>query len=271
MKRIAEWQPTKLQRNGAGFLVRSEGVGPGSLLMALSMSEALVPLLRELSGRIVDLGAGRVPFYEVYAPHIEEAICVDWSNSLHGLTHADVIANLDRPLPFAPCSFDGAIMSSVLEHLSDPAAALGEVARILRPGGKLVVELPFLYWLHEEPYDFGRYTEHWLRRAAGCAGLKVDRIQPYGGLAAVSGDVSAKAVQIAADRLRGYLPAVMGRAMARLAAWINRRGQRAVFHCFVSSARRGGASRSASKFPLGYVAVFSKPRADARAEAGEGT
>jgi SAM-dependent methyltransferase len=261
MKRLAEWQPTKLERRGADFVVRSDGVGPGSLLMAMAMSEALVPLLGELSGRIVDLGAGRVPFYEVYASRVTEAICVDWSNSLHGVVHADIIANMDRVLPFASCSFDGAVMSSVLEHLSDPAAALRETARILRPGGKLVLEVPFLYWLHEEPYDFGRYTEHWLRHAAGLAALQVDCLRPYGGIAAITGDVAAKATQIAIERLRGMLPGRPGAQAAKLMTWLNRRGQRTLFRCLISSARRGHAPASASRFPLGYVAVFSKPLA----------
>src|SRR5206468_3217360 len=101
----------------------------------------------------------------------------DWPNSPHGVTHADVIADLGRPLPFPSSCFDGVLLSSVLEHLADPVATLGEASRVLRPGGVLVLELPFLYWLHEEPHDFGRYTEFALRRFADMVGLEVKLLQ----------------------------------------------------------------------------------------------
>jgi 2-polyprenyl-6-hydroxyphenyl methylase/3-demethylubiquinone-9 3-methyltransferase len=39
-------------------------------------------------------------------------------------------------------SFDGVLCSSVLEYLEHPVAALGEAARLLRPGGKLIVSMP---------------------------------------------------------------------------------------------------------------------------------
>jgi SAM-dependent methyltransferase len=258
VRRVEDWRPTKIERSGATFRVRPEGIGPGSLLMALAMTESLLPCLSALSGRIADLGAGHVPFYEAYASAVREVVCVDWSNSLHGVTHADVIADLGRPLPFAAASFDGVLFSSVLEHLADPAAALAEAARILRPGGALVLEVPFLYWLHEEPHDFGRYTEHALRRFADIAGFDVNRLEAYGGIAAVIGDVTAKGLNLCAGRAHNWLPERAGVLLARSIATASRWGQKCLFDCFVSSARRASAPDSARKFPLGYVAVLRK-------------
>jgi SAM-dependent methyltransferase len=259
MKRLDRWRPTKIERIDGKFRVRPGGVGPGSLLMALAMTQSLLPCLAALRGRIVDLGAGRVPFYEAYAPTIREVVCVDWQNSLHDLTHADVLADLNRPLPFGASSFDGVLLSSVLEHVVDPMALLGEASRILRPGGAIVLELPFLYWLHEEPHDFGRYTEHALRRFASAAGLEIEKLEPYGGIAAVIGDVAAKGLGSFALRVRNRLRGRPGVLSARMIDGINRSAQRCLFHCFASSSRQSRSARSAREFPLGYVAVMRKP------------
>ncbi len=259
MRHLDRWRPTKVEHTNGHFRVRPSGVGPGSLLMALAMTESLLPCLASLSGRIVDLGAGHVPFYEAYAPNAREIICVDWHNSLHDLTHADVVTDLNRPLPFKSLSFDGALLSSVLEHVADPSTVLQETARILRPGGTVVLEIPFMYWLHEEPYDFGRYTEHALRRFASIAGLDVERLEAYGGIGAVIGDVAAKGLGFFAWRARERLPGRPGQLLSRSIDKVSRLTQRGVFYSFSSSARHSRAPRSARKFPLGYVAVLRKP------------
>jgi 2-polyprenyl-3-methyl-5-hydroxy-6-metoxy-1,4-benzoquinol methylase len=60
-------------------------------------------------------------------------------------------------------AYDVVVMSEVLEHLHDPQAALANVRRSLRDEGKLVLTVPFLFPIHDEPYDYFRYTEHGLR------------------------------------------------------------------------------------------------------------
>lgn len=72
----------------------------------------------------------------------------------------DVIGNL-LALPFAADSFDGIVLTEVLEHCADPMRALREVYRVLRPGGLLLVTSPF-WWPdhHTERYpDYWRFTE----------------------------------------------------------------------------------------------------------------
>jgi SAM-dependent methyltransferase len=53
-----------------------------------------------------------------------------------------VRADVSRPLPYRDATFDVVVCEQVLEHLDDPAAALAEIARCLRPGGLLVVGVP---------------------------------------------------------------------------------------------------------------------------------
>jgi len=79
-------------------------------------------------------------------------------------------------LPIADASIDTVVFFEVLEHLEDPREALEEIARVLRPGGRLLLSMPFLYPIHDAPHDFQRYTTHGLAREISKVGLTVNVI-----------------------------------------------------------------------------------------------
>ena len=75
----------------------------------------------------------------------------------------DVDADVDlfcdgHDLPFVDCSFDAVITTAVLEHVLYPERVTVEIARVLKTGGLLYSELPFMQQVHEGAYDFTRYT-----------------------------------------------------------------------------------------------------------------
>jgi SAM-dependent methyltransferase len=118
--------------------------------------------------RLLDVGAGEQPYRELFG-HVTY-VTSDWANSVHpGARHVDVIGPADD-LPLADCSFDALVSTQVLEHVPEPARVLREMHRLLVPGGRIYLTLPLAWELHEEPYDFYRYTCHGishLLRAAG--------------------------------------------------------------------------------------------------------
>jgi SAM-dependent methyltransferase len=59
--------------------------------------------------------------------------------------------------------FDVILCMNVLEHVFDVQKAVDNLRKALRPGGKLMIAVPFLYPYHDEPVDFWRLTEHSLR------------------------------------------------------------------------------------------------------------
>ena len=71
-------------------------------------------------------------------------------------------------IPLADGCADAVWIQAVLEHVLDPARVASEIARVLRPGGYVYAETPFMQQVHEGAYDFTRFTQsghRWLFRA----------------------------------------------------------------------------------------------------------
>ena len=91
--------------------------------------------------------------------------------------------SLDDPLPFADGAFDLAVALDVLEHVADDGAALRELARVVAPGGRLLVTVPQYGWLWGEhdvlAHHHRRYTRATLLRRAADAGFEPERVTGF--------------------------------------------------------------------------------------------
>jgi SAM-dependent methyltransferase len=74
----------------------------------------------------------------------------------------DIVASVYE-LPFGDAEFDVVLRCSVLEHLEDPRKAIAEMMRVLKPKGRIIVSVPFLFPLHDAPGDYWRFTKYGLR------------------------------------------------------------------------------------------------------------
>jgi ubiquinone/menaquinone biosynthesis C-methylase UbiE len=83
-------------------------------------------------------------------------------------------------LPFADGCFDVVVCSELLEHVQDPPRVLREVYRVLRKDGILLICVPFLYQIHGDPYDFGRYTDYYWQDHLDKIGFKRIDIEKQG-------------------------------------------------------------------------------------------
>ena len=246
MKNEDQWKPSKyVVVNGTLRASRdTKQVGVASRLITdLIAAHYQLHIAKVAKGRLLDLGCGQAPLYETYRPLVSEVVCVDWENSLHKNEYLDFEVDLTLDLPFEASSFDTIILSDVLEHIPTPEDLWTEMARVLSPGGFLLMNTPFLYWLHEEPFDFYRYTEHALRRFAQQVDLDVIELSPIGGAPeAVTDLISKNLMQI---RLVGR---VFASSIQAMTAALRR-----------TSVGRKVSRRTGHSFPLGYFLAAQKP------------
>ena len=83
-------------------------------------------------------------------------------------------------MPFGDASFDTVLLLDVLEHIANPESALAEARRALRPGGRLLLTIPFAYPMHDQPHDYQRLTEYGLRELLQRVGLRSSAIVEVG-------------------------------------------------------------------------------------------
>jgi SAM-dependent methyltransferase len=240
MRNIEAWRPTKFVMIDGRLRCDPTGVhvSIGSRLLSDLVAKHYEGALREHArGSLLDLGCGSVPLFQVYRGLVKEVTCVDWPQSLHKSEHIDVFADLTLPLPLPDASFDTVVLTDVLEHIPTPDGLITEIARVLRPGGRVMIGVPFMYWLHEGPYDFNRYTRYQLARLLEKAGLNVLQLTEIGGSPEVVVDVVGKT-----------LP-------PRLAAWFVRIAQWLLTLRLLKKI----SERTRSAFPLEYLVIAEKP------------
>ncbi len=187
-------------------------------------------------GRLLDLGCGNKPYEALFASRVREHVGCDVVQSSG--RRVDVLCPA-TDLPFADTSYDTVLITQVIEHVADHRAMLAEAHRVLRAGGTLIVSGP-LYWpLHEEPFDFFRFTEHGFRFLLEGAGFDVVETRRNGGKWALCGQVLIHPIQDTfLDR----------RLVIRAINWV--------------FARLDDRAGTAGNNPRNYVVVARKPVAD---------
>jgi len=83
-------------------------------------------------------------------------------------------------LPFTEECIDAVLLFDVLEHIPDATAVFRELNRVLKKGGVILVQIPFIYPIHDAPFDFRRPTIHGLKSMAANAGLVIDETASRG-------------------------------------------------------------------------------------------
>lgn len=117
----------------------------------------------------------------------------------------DVVGAAER-LPLRDECFDGVVLMAVLEHVHDAEQTLAEAWRVLKPGGALLVDVPFMQGLHAGPGDYRRYTEAGLRAELERHGFVVEESGVAVGPASAAAWVFAEflALLLSGRSLRGY-------------------------------------------------------------------
>jgi SAM-dependent methyltransferase len=113
---------------------------------------ALIAQTTAAGGWVLDCGAGS---RKTRMRNVVNVEIVDYAST-------DVLA-VGESLPFADDSFDAVLSMAVLEHVREPFRCAKELARVLKPGGTLIADVPFLQPLHGYPHHYYNMTEQGLR------------------------------------------------------------------------------------------------------------
>lgn len=156
-----------------GFIHRLGKLWAGQSLARMYMNESF--LAHTLRGTVVDVGGGRNPDYFNYFEHKGVCSITPVDQSLRSIDFEKDV------LPFTTASIDTAVCANVLEHIYNYRFLVGEMRRILRPGGTLIGFVPFLIQYHPDPHDYFRYTKESLARIFAEAGFEDVKVQAVGG------------------------------------------------------------------------------------------
>ena len=112
----------------------------------------------KLNGDLLDFGCGSKPYKKLFV-NVEKYIGIDIENEGHSHINEDIDVFFDgKNIPFEKNTFNSVLASEVLEHVPDIDDCLSEIWRVLRPEGKLLISIPFVWPEHELPFDFRRFT-----------------------------------------------------------------------------------------------------------------
>ncbi|MBL7942513.1 MAG: class I SAM-dependent methyltransferase [Flavobacteriales bacterium] len=240
MRNEAAWKPKRILPDGkGGFNINLQVVYPGSIHIINLQIAAYLPLMKEhLHGRILDCACDTVPYYQVYKPQVSDIVCLDWEVTRQGNPYVDCFHDLNTPLPFDNASFDSILMTDALAHIKRPYQLFAEFARVLKPGGKLMVTSTFINWYGEPPHEYTRCSAYAFQDMCSESGLNVVHLQPYGGHADVLLDTLNK----------GMTGKVSNRLFRFMRSLIIRTGWYKKNHL-----------RTRDRYPIGYCLVAQKP------------
>ncbi len=117
--------------------------------------------------KVLDVGGSRSPDYQKY---FSNKTVVDITAG----PGVDIVASVYQ-LPFQDGEFDRVLCMVVLEHLEDPIRAIAEMRRVLKPGGKIIISVPFMFPMHDTPGDYWRFTKFGLQKLFS-NGWKIEKI-----------------------------------------------------------------------------------------------
>jgi SAM-dependent methyltransferase len=148
----------------------------------VEIEDAVAELARGLPERVrvLDAGAGEGRYARHFPLQRYCGVDLAVGDAAWDYSRLDAIADL-AALPFRTGAFDAALSIVTIEHLREPASALAEMARVMAPGGRLLVAAPHEWEVHQAPHDYYRYTRYGMRYLLEKAGWEVREVRAAGG------------------------------------------------------------------------------------------
>jgi SAM-dependent methyltransferase len=170
------------------------------------LQKQLKAVAKYVTGKVLDVGAGHVDRYSKYM-NVSNITRMDVAKG----ENVDVVGSADK-IPFPDESFDSIICTQVFEHLQFPVQSTSEIYRVLKKGGTAVVTVPQMNELHEEPYDFFRYTNYGMKSLFENAGFETIFSEQRGGYYSMLAQIKIRRL---IDLLSLYKRPIIGRILGK--------------------------------------------------------
>lgn len=135
------------------------------------LAKHIKELSPQITGKILDVGCGTKPYKNFFT--YSEYIGLEFDTGIDSDKKLADYFYDGKVFPFDSGSFDSVICNQVLEHIFEPQEFLKEINRVLKPNGKLLITVPFVWDEHEQPYDFARYSSFGLKHLLEKNGFRV--------------------------------------------------------------------------------------------------
>lgn len=167
----------------------------------LAIDKELEPVAHHLRGRVLNAGCGDRDITDLLTQWNATSVdnC-DITSSIPGAFLCDLGA-----IPRPDASYDAILCNAVLEHVPQPERVMAEFHRLLTPGGRLVVSVPFLQPFHPTPFDFRRYTRTGLEELGRSTGFRTLDLRPVHSFAQTLGWLIWAHLQESQSRLGMWL------------------------------------------------------------------
>jgi SAM-dependent methyltransferase len=134
-------------------------------------------------GTVLDVGCGFMPYRPLIESNlkVEKYLGLDLVQSEYSFDVRPHLTWDGRNIPLPPASVECVMATEFLEHCAEPAKVLVEIRRVMKNGGVFFATVPFIWNLHEIPYDEQRFTPYSLERVLADAGFSEINISPLGG------------------------------------------------------------------------------------------
>ncbi len=141
--------------------------------------EPLKKIIPKYSGKIVlDAGAGHLLYKDLLKPYFNHYESMDFEKTSDNLTYITDIQNMKI---IKSGKYDLIFCRNVLEHVPHPEKALKEMNRVLKKEKYIVITVPHLGYLHNEPHDYWRFTKYSLKTLLGENNFEIIEIKEIGG------------------------------------------------------------------------------------------
>ena len=196
---------------------------------------------------VLDVGAGRGDFKTIFSKHNYLGL------DIYPYPEIDLAVDLIEECPFKEGSFDLILLANVIEHVYDYRTLVGRAASLVKPGGRILITVPFMLKLHQEPVDYHRYTRYALAQLAADQGLQVEILEGYYNPLGLLDEGIGNAWQFGLPKLHGF---AQFRAKAFLA--ITQKISNILKHS-IGSGYIANATVDPNPNVMGYQCILQKP------------